>query len=489
MKRNVKRLLIISIIFCSCFVMNSVHADEIVSRKNPTCTEDGYIEYKPTGTVAVEPNYKVTIPSLGHSYEKTVIQKQTCTEKGIIRYTCSRCGDTYDEVLAKLGHNYKLETIEPTCIEKGKNIYTCSRCEDSYEEEIEVLGHDFKEQRIEPDCENEGKIIHTCNRCGEVEEEIIPALGHKYNDWIIEEEPTLFKVGSRYKICKECNDEYFEEIPKKKFSESKPAMIIAAVSGIGALTAGIFVTIKSKATIQAGTKALKVKPKLKLPKKTVFICLKENEINTSFVDLLKTKPQITIKLIPFSELDSISDQVKIVQPSLVVFDIDGEEDYEKVLKEIKEVKASYSTNFGIIVNFIINDNLKNKLEELKNNGTILSYTTKEDALAVRFVKLILPLYKLKKNKTGIANNVGIIADSLGVPYVSRLTDLYKTYKNDKSYIDEIKKQLDKEEISFSETLALISNIASIVGFDEAREVSTIIEDIKSKLDYKSKENA
>ena len=52
-------------------------------------------------------------------------------------------------------HDYKAVVTEPTCTEKGKTVYTCSKCGDSYEEEIAALGHDF--------------VDNKCTRCGELE--------------------------------------------------------------------------------------------------------------------------------------------------------------------------------------------------------------------------------------------------------------------------------------------------------------------------------
>ena len=39
-----------------------------------------------------------------HSYEYRVVTNPTCTETGMGRYTCSECGNSYDEIIEALGH-------------------------------------------------------------------------------------------------------------------------------------------------------------------------------------------------------------------------------------------------------------------------------------------------------------------------------------------------------------------------------------------------
>lgn len=67
----------------------------------------------------------------------------TCTQVGSNTYTCSRCNDTYSEVIPALGHDWiKGETIPTvydtdgtTVITQGYTVYTCSRCGEIYHDE------------------------------------------------------------------------------------------------------------------------------------------------------------------------------------------------------------------------------------------------------------------------------------------------------------------------------------------------------------------
>lgn len=72
-------------------------------------------------------------PPHEHYYVKSKTSP-TCTEKGYTTYTCS-CGDTYDgDFIDALGHNYTSKVIEEATYEHGNLIrYTCQRCGGTYE--------------------------------------------------------------------------------------------------------------------------------------------------------------------------------------------------------------------------------------------------------------------------------------------------------------------------------------------------------------------
>ncbi|MBO5002535.1 MAG: hypothetical protein J6C66_07515, partial [Prevotella sp.] len=77
-------------------------------------------------------------------------------------------------------HNYSAETTNPDCVNAGKTVYTCTLCGDTYEESISALGHSYVAQTTPADCTNDGKTVYTCSACGDSYEEAIGALGHNY---------------------------------------------------------------------------------------------------------------------------------------------------------------------------------------------------------------------------------------------------------------------------------------------------------------------
>ena len=71
-------------------------------------------------------------------FHRTVADRRvepTCTEDGYD--VCGVCGTpVYKADLARLGHDYRTQVIEPDCVRTGYTIYTCSRCADSYEADV-----------------------------------------------------------------------------------------------------------------------------------------------------------------------------------------------------------------------------------------------------------------------------------------------------------------------------------------------------------------
>jgi len=116
---------------------------------------------------------------LNHDYTETLVEA-TCKNKGYMKYTCTRCGDSYmgDAVSDALGHEYESEVTEPTCTEAGYTTYTCTRCGDSYiANEASALGHSWDEGVVAGNT-----ITYTCIVCGETKTENVNASGGNNDD-------------------------------------------------------------------------------------------------------------------------------------------------------------------------------------------------------------------------------------------------------------------------------------------------------------------
>ena len=82
-----------------------------------------------------------------HSYEVTVTEP-TCTEDGSIDYTCSLCGDSFSEPgAAAQGHDYQEAASEAaTCGASGSVTYECTACGDAVTDELPATGeHSYAE--------------------------------------------------------------------------------------------------------------------------------------------------------------------------------------------------------------------------------------------------------------------------------------------------------------------------------------------------------
>ena len=87
-------------------------------------------EYKSDGHTYVITNGYVT--QVKHSWDDGVtVTEATCTDNGIIRYTCKSCDETREEVIKAKGHEYSWVVTKPaTTSEEGLEEYKCLVCGD-----------------------------------------------------------------------------------------------------------------------------------------------------------------------------------------------------------------------------------------------------------------------------------------------------------------------------------------------------------------------
>ena len=77
-----------------------------------------------------------------HTYQQETTQEATCILPGLLVSTCTKCGESYSEIVAALGHDWKctdhVEAVKDAetgeVLQSGYDIYTCSRCGDSYKD-------------------------------------------------------------------------------------------------------------------------------------------------------------------------------------------------------------------------------------------------------------------------------------------------------------------------------------------------------------------
>ncbi len=176
----------------------------------PTCTAEGrFVRTCKNGCGET----KVTpLSALGHDYDDGVVSvAPTCTDTGIKTFSCQRCGDTYTEEIAALGHNYVADTtVAPTCTETGYTTYTCTRCGDNYiDDYVDALGHDYAEVVTTPTCTETGYTTYTCIRCDDSYiDDYVDALGHDYESVITT--PTCLAGGFTTHTCTRCPASYVD---------------------------------------------------------------------------------------------------------------------------------------------------------------------------------------------------------------------------------------------------------------------------------------
>ena len=207
-----------------------------------------------------------------HQYASEITKKMTCTSDGVRTYNCT-CGDSYEEIITATGHNY--EAITPSLEkEDGKCTFCCTNCGDKYEyalnfEIVETTGkkdrvlYEFSltDGELNTDIQPEGEIqiriplseVHgninkanvyrynddgtktqvpaviendflviTCEHFTPYEVVFVsPCENHIQGEWVITEEPTCAKEGSRFVKCIVCETTIkTESIAKKPHTES-----------------------------------------------------------------------------------------------------------------------------------------------------------------------------------------------------------------------------------------------------------------------------
>ena len=426
----------------------------------PTCTEGGTAVY--VCSRCGETNME-NVNALGHNYTSTVTREATCTEDGLRTYRCTRCSNSYTETIAAIGHDYVSEVqSEPTCTEQGVTVFTCNNCGDTYEELAEALGHEFSEFVVtkEATCEEAGLQEQTCSRCGEVISEVIPAKGHSFpEEWTVVKEPGLMSEGLQTKTCPDCGQVQEEKLPAKV----KPPVVVIIVIGTVSVITGAIYLIKHSALIGAKEIVPKGVFKPSLETKIVVITSEDEEM----IELLKKQFFLQVNACKPEEL---ADSVEENEPNIVICEANDSETIEGILELKKE--NFEDTALGLIVAEEVLNTEKPHLEELKRDKTISGYVANDKNKYERMVKLIVPVLKPELGSCETLENIGQLADLLGIPAVSTLINVYVSGRD-------IKETLDTDELGVVDTATIISDIASILGLDTLESVAGLVTDVDS----------
>ena len=207
------------------------------------------VKIYPTYNPSVAKTYKLTCGCTSHTYGSAVITKQpTCTSEGTKTKTCTKCGATVTETIAKLSHSYTATVVAPTCTANGYTLHKCSVCGTSYKDNTtKATGHSYGNSVVtkQPTCTSEGTAIKTCTKCNATVTEKLPekghtavtdkgypatcttagktdgshcsvcntvikvqtvinATGHKSSGWIVDKTASIGVKGSKHKECTVC---------------------------------------------------------------------------------------------------------------------------------------------------------------------------------------------------------------------------------------------------------------------------------------------
>lgn len=214
------------------FVPALEHNYESIANIAATCTEKGYYSEKCS---LCNDKVRFDIEATGHTestaegYAPEVIAP-TCYSTGITKRTCGTCGAIYEtDVTEKIDHTWGEGVVtDPTCTENGVITYTCvnngeNGCDGVKTEDIAALGHEADPAQngdyVPATCDKGGYTPTKCIRCGfgmEIANKEEPKLGH---DWQFDAESdknvpaTCYADGTDFYACSRCDKTKTEVVP------------------------------------------------------------------------------------------------------------------------------------------------------------------------------------------------------------------------------------------------------------------------------------
>ena len=175
--------------------------------KAATCTEDGIMTY----TCSCGDSYTETVKAKGHSYKLVSSSPSTCFEPSVSKYKCENCGNEITVTGKETDkHKYVITIHGATCTDVGYTEGTCSECHDSVMYDfVSPLGHDLTITRTPATCKEHSEVEYSCSRCDyrEIVIDTDSSLAeHSYKKSVTA--PTCTEQGFTKYTCSVCGDCY-----------------------------------------------------------------------------------------------------------------------------------------------------------------------------------------------------------------------------------------------------------------------------------------
>ena len=170
---------------------------------------------------------------ISHKWDAGVVTKEpTYTSTGTKKYTCTNCGETKIETIAKLvctSHVWDSGKVvtAPTYKTEGTRKYTCTNCGETKTELVDKLvctehAWDAGVMTKQPTYKTEGTRKYTCTNCGETKTETIAKLvctTHAWDNGTVTKKATYTATGVRKYTCKTCGAAKQVTIAKLKLTK------------------------------------------------------------------------------------------------------------------------------------------------------------------------------------------------------------------------------------------------------------------------------
>ena len=199
----------------------------------PTYKTTGIRKYTCTNCGETKTETIAKLVCTEHKWDAGVVTKApTYTSTGEKKYTCTNCGETKTETVDKLvctehAWDAGVVTKEPTYTSTGEKKYTCTNCGETKTETVDKLvctehAWDAGVVTKEPTYTSTGEKKCTCTNCGTTKTETIGKLGcisHVWDEGEVVTEPTYINKGTKKYTCKNCGETKTEDIAKLECTE------------------------------------------------------------------------------------------------------------------------------------------------------------------------------------------------------------------------------------------------------------------------------
>ena len=202
--------------------------DAGVVTKEPTYTSTGTKKYTCTNCGETKTETIAKLVCTSHVWDSgKIVTAPTYKTEGTKKYTCKNCGTTKTETIVKLvctSHVWDAGVVikEPTYTSTGTKKYTCKNCGTTKTETIAKLvctnhAWDAGEVVTAPTYKTEGTKKYTCKNCGTTKTETIAKLvctSHVWDSGKVVTAPTYKTEGTKKYTCKNCGTTKTETIAK-----------------------------------------------------------------------------------------------------------------------------------------------------------------------------------------------------------------------------------------------------------------------------------
>ena len=201
---------LVTIVLALIFVITLSACNKAKENKGDNSVVNSTVSQKDDDTKTdINDNSDSDIPSEGNS-SKEEDSASVPEEDNLDSESDENSQNSNPQDLCAKGHDFSEKRVESTCTKKGSVTKTCSRCGKSETTELPLKAHSRKDSYKKLNASQHQKLS-TCSACGDV---ITKNENHIFREWITTVYPTSKAEGEKTSDCKLCYQVVTQSIPK-----------------------------------------------------------------------------------------------------------------------------------------------------------------------------------------------------------------------------------------------------------------------------------